>query len=77
MTDSRMKKSVGKGVVAYLMAIPLEFYEEDQRAKQREIDEMEKAIKRPGKGVISKEVDYGSVSIESQMGEEKVKPTKF
>lgn len=77
MTDSRVKKPVGKGVTAYLMAIPTEFYEEDQKAKQREIDELEKAIKRPGKGSVSKDVDFGSVSVESQLGPEKLNPTKF
>jgi hypothetical protein len=76
-TDSRVKKPVGRGVVAYLMAIPLDFYNEDQRAKQRENDEIINALKRPGKGSVSGEVDYGNVSVESQMGREKLNSTKI
>lgn len=66
--DSRVKKPVGKGVTAYLMAIPREFYEADQAAKQREVDATEEAMKRPGKGSISKEVDYGTVNVQSKFG---------
>jgi hypothetical protein len=67
-TDSRVKKPVGRGVVAYLMAIPLDFYNDD---------EIINAIKRPGKGSVSGEVDYGNVSVESQMGREKLNSTKI
>lgn len=71
MVDSRIKKPVGRGVVAYLMAIPIEFYEQDQAAKAREIDDLEDSIKRPHKArrsAVSEEVDYGRVSITSKLG---------
>ena len=70
MVDSRVKKPVGRGVTAYLMAIPRELYEQDQAAKQREILEVEDSIRRPNKKAspISEEVDYGKVSITSKVG---------
>lgn len=59
--DSRVRKPVGRGVYAYLMALPVELYEADQKAKQREIDLTEAAIKRPG--ALSPELDRARVSI--------------
>jgi hypothetical protein len=49
--------SVGLGTKAVLMRIPKEFYEEDQRAKQAEINAMEKEMYRDAK----KASDYGYV----------------
>lgn len=72
MVDSRVTKRVGRGVVAYLMALPRDLWEEDQKAKMREVDAMEAAIRRPGKGAVSEEVDYGNVSITSGTKDEKV-----
>lgn len=68
--DSRIKKAVGRGVVAYLLALPRELYEEDQAAKQREIDEIEDSIKRPTKksGPLSNDIDHGRVSIANRRG---------
>lgn len=68
--DNRVTKRVGGGVVAYLMAIPREFYEEDQKAKQAEIDDLESGIRRPNQSnrAISEEVDYGNVSLNSKLG---------
>ena len=43
--DSRVSKPVGGGTRGYLMRIPKEFYEEDQRAKVAATEETEKAIK--------------------------------
>lgn len=42
---SFVTKSVGGGRVGYLMAIPEEYYKEDQQAKQRRVDESELAMK--------------------------------
>lgn len=58
-TESVVKKGVGNGVVAYLMRIPREFWEEDQAAKQRLVDQSEEGIRKP-------KVDgaYGSVTTE-------------
>lgn len=43
---SRVSRSVSKstGLKAYLMKIPIEYYEADQRAKQKQIDEVDQAI---------------------------------
>jgi len=43
---SRVCRAVSQttGLKAYLMKIPLEYYEADQRAKQKEIDEVDQAI---------------------------------
>lgn len=38
---------VGMGTTGYLMKIPKEWYEEDQRAKQAQIDMSEESIKKP------------------------------
>ena len=77
--DSRVSKPVGRGVRAYLMRLPRNLYNEDQMAKQREIDALDEAIRRPGKrgGPISLEVDYGEVSLESEQGDEKIRSRKF
>lgn len=50
--------SVGGGVKAVLMRIKDEWYQEDQEAKQANIDEMEKSIKQSGL-----EGGYGKVDI--------------
>lgn len=51
-------KNVGSGVVAYLMATPKEFYNEDKAASQALIDETEAAILNH-----KEEGQYGKVSI--------------
>ena len=38
--------SVGNGMQAVLMRIPKEYYEEDQAAKQAEVDEIENSMKQ-------------------------------
>lgn len=43
---SLVTKMVGKDVTAYLMRIPMEFYEEDQEAKIKAIAESEEDMKR-------------------------------
>lgn len=57
-TDSVVKKGVGGGRIAYLMRIPIEIYNEDQAAKQREVDELESTIKAP-----KVEGSYGKVEV--------------
>jgi hypothetical protein len=54
---SKAQISVGKGDKAFLMRIPKEYYEEDQLAKQVEVDRLEQSIKQSSGG------DYGKVSI--------------
>lgn len=58
-TESVMRKGVGMGVVAYLMRIPRPLYEEDQRAKQADVDSMEADIRKPKEGLTGK-VDFGN-----------------
>ena len=50
--------SVGGGVRAYVMRQKLEWFEEDQRAKQAKVDEIEKATKEKAR----KASDYGNIS---------------
>jgi len=47
---SYVTKSVGGGRIGYLMAIPEEFYNEDQQAKQQKVDESELSMKPPKPG---------------------------
>lgn len=42
--DSRVSKRVNGSLTTYLMRIKKEFYEEDQAAKQKDADEVDKAI---------------------------------
>jgi hypothetical protein len=64
--SSRVSRSAKfGGLKLFLMRLPIEFYNEDQAAKQREIDEMENTMREPGKGrVVGKEVDFGSIKLD-------------
>ena len=52
-------KSVGKGDTSYLMAISEEYYEEDQSAKQTQIDKVESALTKTS----GQDGRYGDVNI--------------
>jgi hypothetical protein len=57
------RKGVGGGITGVLMELPKEIYDEDQAAKQRELDEKEREMRRSlnsGAGGT-----YGSVDITS------------
>jgi len=56
--DSNVVLSVGGGDKAVLMRIKKEWYEEDQAAKQREVDDLENTIRNP-----DIEGKYGKVEI--------------
>ena len=43
--DRRIKKRVGRGVEAFLMAIPKEYYDEDQAAKEERNKMVDEAIR--------------------------------
>src|SRR5512137_2457930 len=60
-TESVVRKGVGGGKIAYLMKIPMEFFLEDKRAKQLEVDAQEAEIKAP-----RSEGNYGKVEIGSK-----------
>jgi hypothetical protein len=51
--------SVGGGTKATVMRIPKEYYEEDQRAKQAEVDALEQTMKDDAR----KAADYGKLEI--------------
>jgi hypothetical protein len=50
--------AVGQGTKAYLMKIKKDWFQEDQQAKQRRVDELEKATKEKAR----KASDYGDIS---------------
>lgn len=56
---SLVHRGVGGGVQAYLMGIPKEWYEEDQRSKDAKIDEAEKAMYQ-----AAQSIGYGKISSE-------------
>lgn len=57
-TSSVVERGVGGGKTAMLMKIPKEFWEEDQAAKQKQVDESEAMMKRD-----AKEGRYGKIEI--------------
>lgn len=60
-TGSALKRGMGRGVIAYLMRIPIEFWKEDQAKKStEEIDVLENSMKES----IKRSGDYGSVKID-------------
>lgn len=54
-----IKVSVGGGVQAYVMRIPKEYFNEDQKQKNDYVDELERGIKREAE----KAADYGKLEI--------------
>lgn len=60
--SSLVTKMVGKDVTAYLMRIPMEFYEEDQAAKHAALLESEEDMKRQLNS--GNDGTYGSVKME-------------
>ncbi len=61
---SVMTKRVGNGTVAYLMKIPKEWYDQDQKAKDAKISHLEAEMK---KELTDKaQGRYGSVSVEQK-----------
>jgi hypothetical protein len=55
---------VGDGMTGFLMEIPQELYDEDQRSKQQKIDMQEAAIRRKKEPSGSHDI-YGGVKVES------------
>ena len=59
----RVKKSKG-GTTQFLMQLPIKLYDEDQKAKQREVDEIEDSMRRPGTGkIVGSDIDFGSIAL--------------
>lgn len=56
---SKAQVSVGKGEKAFVMRIKQDWYDEDQAAKQAEIDRLEQTIKNKATG----SADYGNLDI--------------
>lgn len=66
-TDSRVRKGVGGGKVAYLMKLPMELRRQDEAAKEAEILETERAMMRikskDNQHSAAHDADYGSLTI--------------
>lgn len=54
---SKAQVSVGNGVKAFVMRIPKEYYEEDQKAKNAQIDALEQTMKKQALSAG----DYGKI----------------
>ncbi len=62
--DTRVSKSSG-GRQLFLMQLPKKFYDQDQAAKQRAVDELEKSMQRPVKNKDDGDnPDYGKIVME-------------
>jgi len=63
--DNRRSKAAGgeSDKRLYLMRIPKEFWEEDQKLKQKEVDATEATMVHPSGKVKSAGVDYGSITM--------------
>jgi len=55
------QRSVGGGLKGYLMRIPRDLYEQDQKAKQAQVNKTEEALKRPALDGL-----YGKLEIETK-----------
>jgi hypothetical protein len=66
-TDSRLRKGVGGGLVAFLMKLPIEIKKEYDAEKDADILETERAMTRPNSSTNShsaaQEADYGSLTL--------------
>ena len=68
-TDSRIRKGVGGGRIAYLMKIPLEYKAEYDADKEAELLETERAMRRLKKDTghsMSQDAEYGNIDIGSR-----------
>jgi hypothetical protein len=61
--DTRVSKSSG-GRHLYLMQLPKQWYNEDQKAKQRAVDELEASMQRPKSTADRQAPDYGSIKLD-------------
>lgn len=55
---ARYAKNVGNGMIAYLMEIPMEYYDEDRAKEAAEIDAIEASMKRDAK---AQGLDHGDL----------------
>jgi hypothetical protein len=66
-TDSRLRKGVGGGIVAYLMKLPMEYRKEYDAEKDAEILETERAMTRikssTNQHSAAQDADYGSLTL--------------
>jgi len=72
-TETRIRKGVGGGVVAYLMKLPLEYKKEYDAEKEAEILETERAMRRFKQETghsMSQDADYGKISLTNKLGRE-------
>ena len=57
--DSRVSKPVGNNTRGYLMRIPRDYYNEDQDAKMKKVDETEQLLKKPSNSSVEKAYGEG------------------
>lgn len=66
-TDSRIRKGVGGGLVAFLMKLPMAYRKEYDAEKEAEILETERAMTKlksdTNRHTAAQDADYGSLSI--------------
>lgn len=60
---TKVSKNVGNNVTAYLMVVPVEYYEEDQANYNAQLDENEQGLRDSARSI---EGGYGKVSISSK-----------
>jgi hypothetical protein len=75
-TDSRVSKGVGGGTKAFLMKIPREIFNEDQAAKEADILETERAMRRSkneSQHQHAQDADIVNVKISSVRGRERIR----
>jgi hypothetical protein len=58
---ARYVRNVGNGMLAYLMEIPQEYYDEDREAESRIVDEQEESIRTDA---INSGLDHGKLEID-------------
>lgn len=61
MSDSVVSKAVGNGVTAFVMVIPKELYDEDQKSMAQEVAEQESILFRQQK---QGEGRYGDIKVQ-------------
>lgn len=72
-TVSYVERTVGRKMKAILMKIPKEWYTEDQAAKQKELDDQEKQMRRDA----LENSDYGKLDSNPNLKQVRTKATTF
>jgi hypothetical protein len=65
MGSGVISKNVGNGVTAYLMVVPVEYYDEDMAAQQKDLSDREAILFR---NLKQGEGRYGNVQVDTKLG---------